>query len=189
MWRVLIALIALIAVIASTPAVSASLDGVQMADTLMVEGKAQRLNGMAVRTWAVPFIHIYVAGLYLERPSGNGDEILKSPQLKLLQFAFVRSVEAEDIRDAWRTDFARYCRTDCRVPNSEISAFLDAMPAMQAGDSANFVFDPSGLEVTLNGRRMGRIPDQEFAHLLLAVFIGPSPAFPKVKEALLGNAR
>lgn len=182
-------LITLIAVIATSPAVPASMDGVPMADSIMIDSAVLRLNGMGLRTWTLPFVHVYVAGLYLERPSHNGNEILNSPQRKLLQIVFVRNVDAEDIRDAWRADFARYCSKSCAVPDSQIAGFLAAMPPMRNGDRANFAFGPRGVEVTLNGRQMGRIEDRNFAYMLLAVFIGPSPALPALKEGLLGDIR
>jgi len=160
-----------------------------MSDTATIDGATLHLNGMGLRTWTIPFVHIYVAGLYLENPSRDGEEILRSPQRKLLQFTFVRDVDADDIRDAWRTDFVRYCSTTCAVPRSEIDAFLDAMPPVRKGDRAEFIFRPHGLEVMLNGRNMGRIEDREFQHLLLAVFIGQSPALPGLKAGLLGDRR
>jgi hypothetical protein len=52
-------------------ACAAELDGVYMPETRMADGVQMRLNGIGLRT-TVLGIRIYVAGLYLERPSVAG---------------------------------------------------------------------------------------------------------------------
>ena len=51
---------------------AAELDGVVMPDTWSADGSEMRLNGIGLRTFSFLGIPIYVAGLYLERPSGRG---------------------------------------------------------------------------------------------------------------------
>jgi Chalcone isomerase-like len=81
---------------ASTAMASAAeLDGVVMPDTHDVAGYHLTLNGLALRTYSVLRVHVYVAGLYLERRSSDGDAILNSSQPKLLRFVFLRDVDAE----------------------------------------------------------------------------------------------
>ena len=45
---------------------AAALDGLQVPDTLQVDGRALHLNGYGLRTYSILAIHIYVASLYLE---------------------------------------------------------------------------------------------------------------------------
>jgi hypothetical protein len=48
---------------------AAELDGVQLPDTLQMDGKSLHLNGFGLRTFSLLGIHIYVASLYLEHLS------------------------------------------------------------------------------------------------------------------------
>ncbi len=180
-------LCALALTVALAPAArAAKLDGVEMPDVVHVGGANLRLNGIALRTYSLFRIHIYVAALYVETPSRQGNEILASAESKLLELSFVHDVSADGIRDAWREDFRRYCNGPCSVPKQEVEQFLAAVPAMRKGDNVAFAFTSQGAEVSLNGQSLGRIPDPRFARMVLGVFIGPAPAVPAVKQGLLG---
>ena len=86
MVRVLIS--AAVVVVTLSVAHGADLEGVSMPDARMVDGIQMRLNGMGLRTYSVLGIRIYVAGLYLERRSGDPNTILHSQQRKLLDIRF-----------------------------------------------------------------------------------------------------
>ena len=88
---------------------AAEVDGVTMPDTRTVDGMPMRLNGIGLRTFSILGIPVYVAGLYLERRSDNPDAILRSPERKLLDIRFLRDVDAENARKAWRDGFADKC--------------------------------------------------------------------------------
>ena len=76
------------------------LDGVQLPATLQVDGKSLQLNGFGLRTYSLLGIHIYIAALYLEHLTTDPEEIIRSPDTKLLTVRFERSVSADDARDA-----------------------------------------------------------------------------------------
>src|SRR4051812_33849843 len=80
------------------------LKGVKMPDEDTVKGKKLILNGMGLREKEVVGISIkvYVAGLYLEKKSQNGDEILKSDQLKEVRSEFLRRISVGDLKKAWQ---------------------------------------------------------------------------------------
>ena len=94
------AVVLLFALTAMTGA--AELDGVVMPDTEDVAGHHLVLNGLGLRTYSILRVHVYVAGLYLERRSSDPNAILASSQPKLLRFVFLRDVDAEDARQSWR---------------------------------------------------------------------------------------
>ena len=66
---------------------AAVLDGVTFPDTQTVAGRRLVLNGTALRTYSILRVHIYVAALYLERPSSNAAQILAMRQLIFLWYA------------------------------------------------------------------------------------------------------
>jgi Chalcone isomerase-like len=170
---------ALIAVISLLPfgfvAQAAELDGVQVPNALQVDGKTLHLNGFGLRTYSILRIHIYVASLYLEHLNTDPEQIMQSPETKLLTVRFEREVSAEQARRAWRDDLDR----------DEVARFLAVVPAMHAGDNCSLLFTRSSATVTVNGKLIGTITHPQFAEAMLATFLGPKPASQRLKRELL----
>jgi Chalcone isomerase-like len=179
-------ILAAVALASLSVARAADLDGVLMPDSRIVNGTQMGLNGIGLRTFSLLGIRIYVAGLYLERRSANADTILHSPHMKLLDIRFLRDVDAEDARTAWRDGFEKNCRPPCYLDPRDLQRFLDAVPSMHKGDATTLLFTSKGVHVTINGRTMGDIADPHFAETMLATFIGPEPPTPRLKRELLG---
>ena len=170
------------------PVRGAVLDDVAMPEIRLVDGVRLRLNGMGLRTWSVFGIHIYVAGLYLEHRSDNPNAILHSPEPKVLDIRFLRDVDADRARSAWRDGFANNCRPpECYLDLQDIERFLTEVPPIHRGDETTMTFTSKGVSVTFNGRSLGDIADHHFAETLLATFLGPVPPTQQLKRALLGN--
>ena len=172
---------------AGIPAWAAELSGVALPDAQDTAGAHLVLNGIALRTFSFMRFHIYVAGLYLEHRSDDPDAILGSNEYKLLRFTFLRDIGQSQARRAWRDSLDQSCPTPCRLPARSVDAFLASVPAIHAGDTSVFAFTPQGLDVTMNGRSVGRIEDPLFVHVVLSSFLGPHPTAPEVKRELLGK--
>ena len=175
-----------IALLASA-AWAAELDGVALPDTRHAGGSNLRLNGMGLRTYSVFGIHIYVAGLYLESTANDGDAVLRSDQTKLLEIRFVHDVDLENARKAWIDGFAGNCKPPCHLPAQEVSRFLAAVPPFRRGDGSTLLFTRTGVEVAVNGEKLGTVTDAEFARVILATFIGHAPPTDRLKRELLGQ--
>jgi hypothetical protein len=175
----------LIAALLWLTAQAAELDGVQLPDTLQVDGKTLHLNGFGLRTYSILGIHIYVAALYLEHLSTDADETIASPETKLLNIRFEHDVTANRSRKAWREGLENNCKAPCRLDPEEVARFLDAMPAMHAGDNYSLLFTQHGVTVTVSGHQIGMISQPLFANAMLATFLGPAPASPRLKQDLL----
>jgi hypothetical protein len=168
------------------PAVAADLDGVAWPDTRQAAGVELRLNGIGVRTFSLFRIHVYVAALYLQQPSGDGDAILRSGMVKLLEIHFVHDVTAERSREAWKTGLRDNCRPPCRLPADLLERFLEAVPDFHAGDQSTMLFSGQTVEIKLNGRAMGTVQDADFSRAILGTFIGGNPPTEPLKRELLG---
>jgi len=179
-------ILAAVAVVTLSAAQAADLDGVSMPEIRMVNGTQMRLNGIGLRTFSILGIRIYVAGLYLERRNDNPDAILRSSEMKLLDIRFLRDVDAEDARKAWKESFEQNCKPPCQLDPSDEQRFLAAVPSVHKGDASTLLFTSKGVHVTLNGLLMGDIADPQFAQLMLATFIGAEPPTPRLKRELLG---
>ena len=103
-----------------------------------------------------------------------------------MHIRFLRDVDAEDARKAWRDGFEQNCKAPCYLNPRDVQRFLAAVPSVSKGDESTLLFTSKGVNVTLNGRPMGDIADPHFAEMMLATFIGPEPPTPRLKRGLLG---
>lgn len=174
--------------LAATPARAVELDGVTMPDTLEVAGTRLVLNGVALRTYSILHVHVYVAALYLAHPSSDAEAILDSKDTKSLRFVFARDVEAERARDSWRESLEKSCQPPCRLVPQDVERFLAAIPTVHKGDVSTLVFSPQGLDFFVNDHPAGRVTDQGFVRLILSTFIGPHPTADSLKHGLLGRS-
>lgn len=165
---------------------AAEMDGVTMPDFREVGGAMLRLNGMGVRTYSMFHVHIYVAGLYLERPTSDPEAILNGNGPKLLDIHFVHDVSEGNARKAWSDGFADNCVAPCHLEPNDVARFLAQVPAFRRGDHSTLEFGPHGVTVTINGRSLGTIDNPTFARAMLATFIGPVPPTEPLKHGLLG---
>jgi hypothetical protein len=130
-------------------------------------------------------IHIYVAALYLQHPGTDPDQIIRSPETKLLVVKFERSISADAARQAWRDGLTNNCQAPCQLNPADVAQFLAEMPAMHAGDNYSLLFTSRGATVSVSGQQVGVVSQPEFAEAMLAMFLGPRPASPKLKQELL----
>src|ERR1700733_2556461 len=107
-----------------------------MPETRVVNGTLVHLNGRGLRTYSLLGIRIYVAGLYLERRSDNPDAILRSSETKFLDIRFLRDVDADDARRAWRESFEQNCKDPCYLDPRDMQRFLEAVPSVRRGDES-----------------------------------------------------
>ncbi|MGA3398269.1 MAG: chalcone isomerase family protein [Acetobacteraceae bacterium] len=166
---------------------AAELDGMQLPDTVEADGRTLHLNGYGLRTYSLLGIHIYVAALYLQYPSTDPEQIIRSPETKLLIVKFERSVSAEAARKAWREGLENNCQAPCLLDPDDVARFLAEMPAMHAGDNYSLLFTPHGATVAVSGQQVGIISRPALAEAILATFLGPRPASPKLKQELLNG--
>jgi hypothetical protein len=164
---------------------AAQLDGISIPETMSADGKLLYLNGYGVRTYSVLGIHVYVAALYLQHPSRSPEDIISSPEVKVLVIRFERNIDAERARGAWRDGLARNCEFPCHLDPQDIEHFLAGVPAMHAGETYSLIFTTERAIVEVDGHELARIPKRQFAEAMLATFIGPNPGTPKLKMDLL----
>ncbi len=179
--------VAVLAAAQASAARAAELDGVVMPNARQAAGVTVRLNGMALRTFSIFGIHVYVAALYLQQPSSDGPAIMNSDQVKLLEVKFVHDASAERVRDSWIRGFKDNCVDPCHLPESEVAQFLNAVPPFKRGDSSTFLFTPAGVQISVDGRVLGTVTDPTFTRVILGTFIGHAFPNDRVKEGLLGE--
>jgi hypothetical protein len=161
--------------------------GVTLPDEMLAEGVPLVLNGLGLRE-VTPFgIDVYVAGLYLERPSPDATSILALGQTLRLTLRFVRDVSHAQLHESFAGVFA--ATPEGEPPLEDESARLQSwLRELAAGDDIVFTYLPAtGVRVHVAGQAQGTIEGDVFARRLLADWLGDRPPSAALKAGLLGG--
>jgi hypothetical protein len=180
----------LCAVTLITPALGAELAGVTMPDSTTVDGKTLVLNGLGLREATFLKIDVYVAGLYLETKSSDAQAILgATTETKKIVMQFVRNVKQSKMEEAWREGFEKNAGDALAEFEERIGKFLGWIPAAKTGSTMGLTFLPGkGVQVEIDGAIQGSVPGDDFARLLLSIWLGPDPPNAGLKDGMLGRS-
>ncbi len=172
----------------SLPVAAVSVEGVDLAEKIEVEGQALVLNGAGVREKF--FFDIYVAALYLPARMSDAHKILQTDQPWRLSMNFLYSeVSKEKLDKGWDEGFEENTpATERAAIAGRLQQFKDMFPDLRKGDEVVLAYVPEkGVSVTIKGEQKGAIAGADFARALLSVWLGPEPVTGNLKKALLGG--
>ena len=170
----------------SLPAFAKDKDGVHMEDHLEVATKSLTLNGMGTREVSIFAVKVYIAGLYLETPTHDANQVINSNQLKVVTMQFVHEVPEKNIKETWTESISKSCGANCAPFQARIGQLVNAMQGVAVGDHFEFVFMPDGVEYKFNGQFKVRIAGADFGRMLLGMWFGANPPNAKLKSGMLG---
>jgi hypothetical protein len=172
----------------ASDATAVTLEGATFPDRYVVDGQSLALNGIGVRKITIFRIRIYVAALYLPRPSHNATEILSSSGPKVLRLQFIHSGSKAQVEQEYRNGEAQNCgHGECSPSDqADFERLVAAAPAVEPGDTTTYVFNDNGVKVFANKEMIGDFADVDLAHHLLEGFIGQHPPTEALRNALLG---
>jgi hypothetical protein len=160
-----------------------------MPDRVNVGGTRLVLNGMGVREATVFNVDVYVAGLYVEHRSRNGQQILDADERRRLVLHLVRDVEREEMVSALRDGFRRNAGGQQSALSARVNQLARMMPELEEGDVMTFTYVPgTGLTVNVNGRSKGTIEGTDFARVFFSIWLGSQPPNPGLRSGLLGGS-
>ena len=168
---------------------AAEISGVKLPDQVTVAGKSLKLNGAGLRQATILKVNVYAAGLYLEKPSGDGETIANSDQTKSIQMVFMRDVSAKQMAEAFQEGFDKNCVAGCAELKPFISKLQALMKDLKKGDTMAFHFSSDGVDVMIRGQKMSSVGDKAFSHQLIRCWIGKNPPNSGLKEGLLGGKK
>lgn len=172
----------------SSAALALDVGGVKLDETQSVQGTSLQLNGAGVRNKF--FVDVYVAGLYLAKPSTSAEAIITSKELQSMRIVITSSqitrerltdAITEGIQKSAGADFARY------------APMLDQLWSaltfeVQKGDVFDFTYVPQqGVHFVRNGQTLRVMPEFEFKKVLFGIWLGEDPIQPSLKEDLLAG--
>lgn len=169
-------------------AAAATLEGVTLPDSYKIDGQSLVLNGIGLRTLTILNIRVYVAGLYLPRPSHDAQQILASPGPKVILLKFIRAGSKERVEKQYRAGEEANCGDGSCAPSNQedFERLVAAAPAVNPGDISTYIFTAKRVRVFANDRLIGDFANQDLAYHLLAGFIGNHPPSQDLRRQLLG---
>lgn len=169
----------------STTAFAGEVAGVKMADRTTVDGKQLTLNGMGLRTKLV--FKVYVAGLYTEKTSKDGNQLIASDQLKRVQMVMLRDLEKGKIVEAVVDGFEKNAKAQMPALKQRLDSFVAQIPDLKEGENLVITYVPGkGTMLTAKGRDSIAVPGKDFADALFSVWLGRYPVDEKLKSGMLG---
>lgn len=183
--------LALAAVVALTalPSLARELGGVDLPETLNVEGKTLHLNGAGIRKKFI--IKVYVGGLYLQAPATSLAAIVSPDQPWSIHMHFVRSVDKDKIVNAFREGFEKNSKEKLAVLNPGLDKVAPAIPAeIQKGSDLVMTYVPGkGTSLGIAGGSSLTVEGKDFADAILRNWLGNEPADESLKSAMLSGGK
>jgi hypothetical protein len=168
---------------------AAEISGVKLPDQVTVAGKSLKLNGTGLRQATILKVNVYAAGLYLEKPSGDGETIANSDQTKSIEMVLMRDVSAKQMAEAFSEGFDKNCVAGCAELKPHIAKLQGLLKDLKKGDTLTIHFLPDAVEVMMPGQKAGSVGDKAFSHQLIRCWIGKNPPNSGLKEGLLGGRK
>jgi hypothetical protein len=160
---------------------------VSFPDQTTVGGNTLTLNGLGLRQATMLKVNVYVAGLYVAKPSPDPAAILAAPAPKQLILHFVRNVGRSDLNKAWEEGFEANAKDQLGALKERIEKLKNLMADVKTGERLSFTHNPGGVSVDIGGAPKGRVEGDDFAKALLSIWLGPSPPNANLKAGLLGG--
>ena len=184
----------LMAIVLSGPAVSQArtVEGVDLEDSVQVGGSMLSLNGAGLRS-KFGLVGVYVAGLYLPRPSRDAEAIIQAHEPRRMVMKIRRSIGSDTMSTAFHEGLAN------NLTQPQLAALkpkLDALDRdfasikeLKEGDEIDLDFSADGgTRISFNGQQRNIIPGADLSEALLKIWLGPKPVQDDLKRELLGGS-
>ncbi|MFQ5512648.1 MAG: chalcone isomerase family protein [Candidatus Krumholzibacteriia bacterium] len=167
---------------------AAKIGGVELPETVSVDGKALVLNGVGLRKATILAVKVYAMGLYLEEKSRDAEAIMASDGSKRIVMHFVRDVGADKLKNAWQEGFEKNYSNAAGI-RDEIEAFKASMSDVRKGESIVLDFIGNRVDVRYDDNLKTSVEGEAFQRGLLSVWLGPKPPNKSLKRGVLSIKR
>ncbi|HYF19475.1 MAG TPA: chalcone isomerase family protein [Ramlibacter sp.] len=168
-----------------------TVSGIRFDDAADLRGARVQLNGAGVRYKAV--FQVYAAGLYLPRKAGTPEEAVGMAGAKRVSITMLREIDSSELGKLFsrgmednmdRTAFSRLIPGVMRM-----SRIFTEHRRLAPGENFTIDWVPgAGTIITVKGVQQGEpFKEPEFFTALLRIWLGPTPADWRLKDALLGK--
>ena len=193
----ILAQLAFVAIVSAVPAPARAarppvpdreIAGVKVPEKVQVGEKDLTLNGAGLRTKTVFKVKVYVAGLYLEKPTRDASQVIASETIKRVDLTFLRDLDRKQIAEAIEEGFERNSKKDLPALKERLDQLCKIIPDVNKRDAMLITYVPGkGTTITVRGEERGTIEGKDFADALFLVWLGKDPVDHDLRKALLGG--
>lgn len=151
-----------------------------------INGKTLLYNGSGLREKYT--FDLYVAALYLRRPSMDANKIISDDDemgihLQLVSNKVTRDKFVETVKEGFGKS------TSGKATDAEIKTFMGFFTGeFKDGDKIHLEYTPGkGVSAIKNGKTLGTVPGLEFKKALFSIWLGSKPADATLKKGMLGK--
>jgi hypothetical protein len=188
--RLVLAAVLLTASLSIAPTAGATvLNGVDVADTMRIDGHNVVLNGVGLRTLTFLKVKIYVAALYLPKKDSNAQAILASPGPKVIALHHIHSGSKQQVQDRYREGEKVNCGgggCDSAL-QADFDRLLASAEPVGEGDLTLYIVTDKSFRVVFNGREVIAFTGDRLGNMIIDGFIGARPPSEELRAALLGR--
>lgn len=170
------------------PAGAATVEGVEVPETLSADSAELKLNGAGVRSkW---FMDLYVGGLYVPQTTDDAQSIIAADEPQAITLHIISGLITSDkMTSATLEGFQSATNGNTAPIQPQIDAFLDVFKEeIKEGDVFKLVYLPgTGVQVMKNGEERGVIEGMAFKQALFGIWLSDEPAQQDLKESMLGQ--
>lgn len=162
-----------------------AIEGVPFEKTFQVATTQLHLRGVGLLRYMY-FIKAYVGALYMRPQDDAGQALASTPRRLELQYFHV--ITAADFAAATTQKIRDNVSPETMASiQDRLMTFNALYRDVQPGDRYALTYLPQrGTELSLNGRPLGRIPGDDFAAAVFAIWLGPDPIDESFRDTLLG---
>lgn len=159
-------------------------EGVSLPDSLSVEGKDLKLNGLGLRRKFI--FNVYVAGLYVETKGTDGAAILSRDEIRRVDMVMLRDLDWKSIVDALRLGFEKNAGDALEGLKERMDKFAAVIPDVKKGQTLTVLYVP-GKGTRVEGQGQSYTAEgKAFADALFSVWVGRFPVDEGLKKGMLG---
>lgn len=166
----------------------AEIAGVHFAERVDVGQTPMVLQGAGLLRYRVVFKG-YAAALYVDERVAADDDAQLTGQPRRLEIEYFWSIPKDRFAQATRDGVSRNVSAGrYSAIEGDVERLNELYRDVQPGDRYALTYLPgSGVELSLNGESLGRVPGSDFADAIFAIWLGDVPLDAGLKQALLGG--
>jgi len=169
---------------------AAALAGVDVADTMRIDGHNLVLNGLGLRTLTFLKVKIYVAALYLPKKNSKPQAILASLGPKVIALHHIHSGSKNQVQDRYREGEKVNCGgggCDAAL-QADFERLVASAEPVNEGDVTLYIVTDESFRVVFNGREVIAFAGNRLGNMIIEGFIGARPPSEELRAGLLGVA-
>jgi hypothetical protein len=177
--------VAVLVLPASVGQAAVMIEGIAFEKALQIDDTVLHLRGSGLLRYLV-FIKAYVGALYMPRSETPADPL--GPVPRRLELEYFHAIRAEDFAKATRQKVVENVTPETLAAiTGRLERFNNLYRDVEPGDRYALTYLPGrGTELSHNGQPLGRIPGDDFAAALFAIWLGANPIDEQFRDALLG---